>query len=738
MRIHTVVATVLLVFASVCAAGEAPLADRLPAGTLLYVGWGGRSLAFDGSMFGQLTRDPGVKELAGAMQTLVRGEAPPSSRGMIEAAWDLGAISWQHPMAIALTDIRTPENGPEAVVLVETGKDREEFEKHVAKLLAGLRGADGPPEKKLTLGSVTYSQMQAAPDQTISWGYIETLFFLCLGERTPEQIINLAEGKTLKANAGFAAAYKQVSGETNQLAVYIDTDALRKKLLAGMEAEEELAKEELAEANRALDSLGLGGVSCMVGCVQIVDRGMLTKVRVRTPAPHRGVLMPLAGAKVTEADLADVPADADFVLAVKLSPQAAYAELRRVLKQIDPALDAEFQEGLAAAESELKVSVYKDLLAPLGDSWVLSSAPSQGGFLTGTVLSVSVKDADALGKALKKLEEYAAEQSGGHVTFKTVKAGRADVRYAAVAPRSPWDTPIPVAPAWSVHKGRLYLAAWPQVVVSTIENGNGNGGENTARNEKLLKDETFLSLRKRVSAEASIVAYLNTPSLTRQLYNMQLIGGTMGLGQVFRGAEFRPMWPLPLSRLEKYTWPEINAVSSDKDGILFEAYGSGPSLGSILPGMALGGAAAIAPVVVEARAKAKQTVSMSNLNGISKAMMVYAVERAGETPDSFAPLIEMGFISPRFLVSPVSGRKPPRMKDGEIVGEVDYVLVEGMSSSAPVSMVWAYERPENYQRKGTLVLFCDGAVRWLEMAAFEKALNATREYVKKGDGKEAF
>jgi hypothetical protein len=45
----------------------APLADRLPAGTLAYAAWAGRSLAFDGSMFGQLLNDPDIAKIVQAV-----------------------------------------------------------------------------------------------------------------------------------------------------------------------------------------------------------------------------------------------------------------------------------------------------------------------------------------------------------------------------------------------------------------------------------------------------------------------------------------------------------------------------------------------------------------------------------------------------------------------------------------------------------------------------------------------
>ena len=68
--------------------------------------------------------------------------------------------------------------------------------------------------------------------------------------------------------------------------------------------------------------MGIGEASAIVSSMRVVDRGLYTKTRILSPGPHRGLMMMLAGQPLTSADLAMVPADADFFAAAKVDPAA--------------------------------------------------------------------------------------------------------------------------------------------------------------------------------------------------------------------------------------------------------------------------------------------------------------------------------------------------------------------------------------------------------------------------------
>ena len=92
--------------------------------------------------------------------------------------------------------------------------------------------------------------------------------------------------------------------------------------------------------------------------------------------------MLFAGQPVTDEDLAGLPADADLVAVANISPTDVFVEVRRAVRELWPAFGEEetFEEGIDDAMAEFQekfcFSLEDDLLASLGDTWVLSSAAS--------------------------------------------------------------------------------------------------------------------------------------------------------------------------------------------------------------------------------------------------------------------------------------------------------------------------------------------------------------------------
>jgi len=712
-----------------------PLAENLPAGTLIYAGWAGRNLPFDGSLLGQLINEPAVGHIMAAVHSAISKQIPGENEGAaFRHGWAIAGVAWQRPMALAILDFKMEpvesEPAPAAALLIELGRDKHAFDKHLGGILATLD--DELTVAEATVGKVTYktAEIEHIP---ISWGYMNGLFFFAIGEDVPRQLIQLTPAGALSANKKFAASFQSVGGENMQLAYYVDVPVLMDRIDALMPPPEGGA-EDVSDLRRIVNALGLGKATALAGCVRVVDRGMYTKVRLFTPAPHRGLLIPAGGTALSEEALAGVPADADYVAAFNLAPDAAYNELRRVVKEIDPDADKEFADAVAEFEKEVGLSLTKDILANLGETWVISSAASRGGFLTGTVLTVQVRDAEKLAAAAAKLEAYLTKTFGasrqfGKTRVESFKSGQAEIRYLTMS--KPF--PLPVAPAWAIHKNKLYVAAWPQVIQSAIENGG--------QQSPLLRNEAFARARARIAGKPSAMAYVNTPNIVAQTYSSALVLSTMGLNALAGelGVEARPHWLPPISKLQKYLRPQISAMSADAEGVTFEGYGSVPTFGlAMTPTVAPAVVSLAIPALARARVNAQRVVSMSNLRNIGTATMMYAAEGDDQPPQDLAALIKSGQ-NPDMLVSPLSGRKAPKLVKGKLVGEVDYILLKLprlTDLKTPSRTILAYERPENYGQKGTAVLFADGHVEWMKIKRFREALDRTALLLKKAEAAE--
>ena len=756
---HILAVCVLTVLASAALAAP-PLADKVPENTMFYLGWAGRNLTFDGSLLGQMVKEPEVAAIfAGLKQAIATGIGEnKDGQAALEHAWAMAGIAWQKPVAVALIDLSlirqempAPEGrpvrassrpAPVGAVLIDLGKDRAAFDNHLQKLL-NLAGEE-LKITRATVGNVTY-QSFATPVGPCGLGYVGDLFFACVGEKVPETIVAIAGGKQkpLATNAKFVAAMKDVAAEQPQTAVYLDvprTYEVVDKLLAG---EGPRGAENAAEFRRIIKALGIDGVTALAGAGNIVDRGVHDKVRIFTDAPHTGVLMLLSGKPLSPKALAGAPADADVVCAASLNPAKLLAELKRVAAEIEPKAAEEIEANLASASKELGVDIEKELLAHIGDEWTLCSAGSLGGFITGTAVSVELKDPAKFAESLGKLEAFfkrmlgqeapgtapATRPRGRGPEIRSCKVGTLEVHYVAISGRGIATWLGVVAPAWAIHDGRLHVAAFPQVVAAAATG---------AAEKPLTESPAFADVRKRLSPTPSILMYVNTPGLLRKLYGVPLVGWTLMTNMLGRqvGPALTPeMLPI-LPKIEKYLTPDICAVSADAKGITIESYGSGVG-GGMIAGSPVGPAmmASIAlPSLGGARMQAKRSMSASNLRIIGTGCMMYE-EQFNQLPPDLIKLVEIAAATPQLLVSPNSGRKVQRDAKGKPIGPFDYVYLGSDLKSEeipePNRIILAYERPEINRNEGTNVLYADGHTEWVSMARFQRDLKRTQDFLAK-------
>ena len=726
---------VLLTAASSAAAAgpaAAPLAEQFPASSLAYYGWAGKTKAFDQSVFGQMLAEP---QLAGLLKSLstaagaIEGKA--QKQIVLAQVLAMAEVAWRHPAAAALMDVQIGRGGPapSLALLLDLGEDRQTFDLHLQELLKLLP----EPPKEQTEGSVTFQSVALNPQTPLVFGYRGNVFFLGVGTDVVKKLLNVTAEKSLAASAKFGKCLAAVGGADPQAVFYVDIAdiyAFVDQLMPppstqpaddadpASPAEGPRAKNEF---RRTLAVLGLDKVTALAGTMRIVDRAMYTRAKLFSPAPFEGLLAPANAKPLTDADLAKLPADCDLACVSQFSALDMLKEIRKMARNHSGFTAKVFEDGLDKIEKETGVNLQKDVLANLGETWSLSSAVSQGGFMTGTVLTVKVKDAQKLTAAIAKLETYMDQQTRQLAAGKTPgpgfpwkpsfamgvsRYGNVDVHYLSSGML------MLAAPAWAIDGDTLYLAPWPQVIASSV---NREGGK------PLTQSEEFLSVRKKLADKPIFLCYENTPNMMKQMYGAVLIYGTMGASALkqFVGIDASPTLVPTIDAIQKNLGPSASAISADDGGIVFESYSSTP-FGAISTGPMLTGvsAAALFPVVLQARVQAQSAGSMANLKGIGTSIALYQQNHDMNYPPDFKGLIADGE-SPKLFISPVSGRQ-------------DYVYIR-LASNPDATMICAYERPENYHNGKTLVLYADGHVSWVPLAQFQRDLKATQDYVAKNN-----
>ncbi|MCE5277537.1 MAG: DUF3352 domain-containing protein [Planctomycetaceae bacterium] len=564
----------LVLVLAVPAAAQAPLADRLPAESLAYMGWAGATDAFNASAPGQLLGEPALADLLASLHKSALENLSRKEGESFKLAWEMGRLAWRHPAALTVTALKAAggEPQPQMAILVDLGKDRAAFSVQFDALI----NAHLPPMQDAQEGAVAYKTVDAPPGP-ISTGYMGDTFFFAIGKDIVKQLLAVKPESSLASNARFAGAVKQVTGADVLTISFVDLPAIVKAVdsfipaPASESAPAAGATPAAGPMKKFVAALGLGRTQLLVSCTRVLKPGLYTRTRIISPAPHQGLLGVLAAAPLKADALADVPADADIAVAANISLLALWREMLGLVQAVpDAPLTAESIKAMVQAS--INLAVEEDLLATLGDSWTMTSAPSLGGFLTGTVVWADVKDSPRLQQSLDSLcsrflaapTTQPARRSRGP---QLMVSNAGNVKYIGFAP----DV-VPVAPAWTIQNNRLYMALFPQVVAAAMQKPAASLAENPK----------FLQYRRLVSPKASMISYVECPRILQEVYPLILTLGTAGANEAAgEGINLRPGMLPSLLTMQKYVSPAISALSSDEGGVTTEDYCTLP-MGNVL------------------------------------------------------------------------------------------------------------------------------------------------------------
>lgn len=200
-------------------------------------------------------------------------------------------------------------------------------------------------------------------------------------------------------------------------------------------------------------------------------------------------------------------------------------------------------------------------------------------------------------------------------------------------------------------------------------------------------------IRSFVPADAHVRAYLLDIDGVRSMVSRDLLGWT----------------PEPGVRLGGRSDP---AVVQMADGSFLMVYAQLP-----LPErrrlLAAAGemAADVDNQIVESR-----IASARNLRQLGPALLTYAEQNEGWLPPTLDALMDEGMIDAQRLVSPL-----------EPGGGYSYVYIDGQSYNMDPYNIVAYENPANHGHAGTVVLFLDSHVEWMDTNTLERRLRETLE-----------
>lgn len=711
------------------------LRSNMPQPSILYIEYAGSkscASACAETPFGRMLNQPGMNELCSALFKALEGaimqEAQENGQAELAAqVRDMALTLWRRGFAIDLVSASIGEQGPTGSLIIasQLDEDAPAFLASLEKLMSMAQIS--PPATQPVGGQMFKAIPPPMPGfPPIAYGVIDGLFVIALGADTPKLLLDVKSGAApnLTANESLASAMKRIGDADRTLTylVHLDVaDGLRqgRSLAAMMTGTNGFPP----MVENIIEELGLNGMTTATISGQIADRGFCNSMFLATTGQRKGLLKLADQKALTDDDLLWIPSDASFASAFNFNAADAFDEAMRVLAALPIDARSEVDEGLAEFNQKTGLGLREDILAAFADGWIIFDAPSAGGGLfMGVTLVVEVADAKAADSLLQRAAAAALKAAGGDVKARvmTKPSGEAAIHFVQFE-----ETPIPVAPAWSLHGNRLVLGLMPQTVKSTLDRVQASD----ARNRSILANQDFLRGRKLLPESLVSVGYVDSKRGVANYYPILLLGSAAGVS-AGRGTGL-PIDASMMPTIAEITWDmfgDVSGASVSEHGILNMSHGPWPIP---VPSFGFGGltstavaASILLPSLTKAREVAKRTASATNMRDVWTACCIYAYEHQEKLPPSLEILVEQGYLNANQLRAP-----------GDPGAGTSYKYVTGLNlkTQEPAKTVMIYESWPGMNPDGVNVLFLDGHIELLSINQLDTRLEETKQRISQTD-----
>lgn len=550
-----------------------PLADRVPADAVIYVGWLGydvRGPGFKGSHL------EGVLD-AGQFQKLVDDTLPKlldkvgqKDRGAAEAiaiAKPILVPMLKYPTAVwigkpELAKDQMPQ--VKAGLICQAGPDADGMRKHLTELLAS---APDEVKQMVRVGAQQGDSVQ------VTVGYADGA----------APVIDAA--KSLTGTPGYKAVQAHVVKDASLL-VYVDVAQLTAVADRGIDA---FGDDEAKRMwPRVRDAIGFSSVKHFVLSSGFDGKDWSDHVFLHAPAPRTGLVALADPAPLSDDALKTIPATATMAGAAKFDVAKLVAGLRKAVGEIEPRAVGEIDKALADVSRQIGLDVQKDLLGAFGDEWVYYADPMTGGRgLGGMVMLNKLRDPRKAEETFVKLQTLLTDELAKNikekdvsVKFLTTKSGDTTIHYLG--------TPL-VSPAWAVKNGYLVVGLFPQMVAGAADQFGSA--------KSILDNREYQLVRQRLGAErANGVSFADLRQTAPDAYATWVaVSRLTGFADLF-GVPAPAMILPPLNKLMPHLGPAGSVQWTDNEGIHVNAISPFPGA-TIIATDPIGGVFGLAPVL---------------------------------------------------------------------------------------------------------------------------------------------
>jgi prepilin-type processing-associated H-X9-DG protein len=489
-------------------------------------------------------------------------------------------------------------------------------------------------------------------------------------------------------------------------------------------------------ARAVLQGIGLDQVRTVGLRLGAKGRALVGTIFVHTTGERRGLIRALASAPVDRSLLRFAPRDAALVSLSNLDAGELYDAVTVALTGVakaapgGPDIRAVLEEFEAKAELKLRDDVFGAL-----DRGTLITTSGKS-LLPALIVSQGLKDGDrfeaGVGKLVAQLDALikanAGEEAGAQL--KTIAFGGRTIRYLATP-----GVPVPVAPCYARHGGRLIAALSPIHLKDYLVFLD-------KKEPSILDHSGYRQLEALVPKNATTVSYSDFGEHFVQFYSA--FGPLLTLVQAIpRNPIAIDLANMPSARtVRKHMFGSISYTYATEDMIIHETHSPvgfglmGP-VPAGAPALAIAGVGAgmLVPALTRARGQARHVQSKNNLRQISMAMMVYANDHKGELPQDLAVLLQGNLLADAKILVAANDRAPPPKVNGRPCSYVYFLddqpglklKMADLKNPAQLPVLW--ER-RAFHRGMRNVVFADGHVESMHGPQFREAMARLKAFLK--------
>jgi prepilin-type processing-associated H-X9-DG protein len=711
---NRICALLALLLASTFAFAQ-PLADRIPADAIVYIGWqGGDSVGapYEKSHLKAVLDSSNLPQvfsefLPRAIEQV--GKNDQQAAAMFRSVHGIARVLWQKPTAIYFGGIDpNPQMPmPKITILCDSGGDAQALLNSINPMIETLNRAGAP-----IVGAVhgkRYLTLSIGAD-------IAAPFAGLLGDASDKTSPPLSTKKE------FTDSIAQLQKQST-VALYIDAEAAIKLVDQMMAGQGEAPAQNW---KKVLDNGGLAGLKRIAATAGFDGANWSTNCFVLAPAPRKGLLTILDSKPLTDDILKTVPKSASYVGAFRFDIARAFEGIRNIAGAMDPQGQQQFDQFTGMAQAMTTVNLQTQLFEPLGDQWVIYSDANVGGTsMMGFALVNKLDDPKTVEQSLDKLglaitnmiSTQMPREANMAITLRQTKVDDLTIRYFAL--------PL-FAPAWTIKDGNLYVSLQPQVTASAAALGAGKSGS-------ILQNEGFIAARKLAGAggAASSIKYIDLQQTITGSYATTLAMLRFGIGMAdMAGMQAPALVVPPLHKLREHLGPASTVAWTDDAGWHSKSVTPFPGAelfateANMLVAQQAMVLSILLPALNTAKERANRVKCASNMRQMGMGVLLYANENRGKYPPTIGDLVAMD-LNWQVFTCPTGAHVEPPPPDVQadpkklaawVNENAHYVyLGANMNANMGADRLLMYEKADNHGQQGLNLLYNDGHVEWQHM-----------------------